>query len=139
MNYEEEYLKKQELLARNILSTKEKMEDLFQEYEDLKDDESIDNKEKKLKSVKNQIIRMQNFLHLLEMEKKYSRVGTRETELEKSRIHDNFANELKKLLDPKYNYCFYGCRYIYLVKSIIESGIISSSVDRVGFEVVYGI
>ena len=139
MNYEEEYLKKKELLTENILRTKERIEKDLQEYEEIKENDSTDNKEKYLEVLKNKIIRLQNYLHLLKMERKYSRPGTRETEIEKSRLYDNFAKDLKELLSSKYHYCFHGCRYIYLVKEIIESGILSSSVDRFGLETSYDV
>ena len=139
MSYEEQYLEKIKILDAQISDKSFKLEKLYEEYKKVASDDSLSDKNKKLEVLKKQILRLEYVMFTLKKEKEYARIGTRETEAEKLRVYDSFDQDLKEVLNSNSTICFHGCRYIYLVKDIIQSGKIQSSIDRLGLQTSYDV
>lgn len=137
--YEQECQRQKEILLNQIEKAKMSYENVKLKYEQIKNDPSISNYERKLeaceKNLKVKIYALSNLIN----QQEFMRVGSDETENEKISVYRNFSKELKEKLSKESTLCFHGCSHIYSVKAILEQGQISSSVDRLGFSTSYDV
>ena len=139
MNYIEEYQKKIINLSSLEEKQKQNLEKAKQRYEEIKNNPNIDKKELRLNIALKGVLRASRVLERTLEERLYLRIGNDEVEKEKNDIYENFTRELRNNnnLDP--DLCFHGCRDIATVLKIIESGELSSSSDRLGYETSYDV
>lgn len=138
MNNETEDVKYQEykkrLLERKQM-TEAKIQQEKEKYANIKES-SIDQKEKRLEVAMTQISRQEHVLDSTLNRIEFSRPQNEEDISYRLRQYNEFPRKIEKLAPDDLPLRFHGCP-IYTAKQIIQSGGLSSSVDRLGFESSY--
>ena len=134
-NYLDEYNQNKSLLLYNKKIRQEKLDKAIQKYEKIKNSD-IDKKEQRLQLAAINVNRRKYALNIIEEELFYLRPASKEDIEYRLRQYKDFAEEARKCIPEDLPLRFHGCP-IYAAKKIIESGEISSSADRQGFETSY--
>lgn len=135
-NYEKEYQKKMEVFENFESNLKSEHTRQKEKIERIQSDDSLSEKEKEKALEKARKALLKNTAGLINVmgQKRFFRVGTDETELEKQEIRMNFCQQLRQILPKDCELCFHGCKEIYRVEEILKSGNISSTVDRFEYQ-----
>lgn len=137
MEETEEYQKIKESMLRRKSLAQEKLQEAIERYKKIKESD-VDKKEVKLRIIKNSIIRAQRIAISLEEQLELIRPEKKEDVEYRKRQGDEFAKKIQRVVPDNLPLRFHGCT-INTAKHILESGEISSSVDRLGYETSYDI
>ncbi len=136
MNIETQKLKNmRQLFNKNIKFYTDKIKDCQQQLSDLPTTKK-DKKETRRLVLQRTLARYIKARHMYEQELFFLRPRQQEDIEYRNRQYNNFADEIRKLTSQNIPLRFHGCP-IYTAKEIIESGEISSSVDRLGIMTSY--
>lgn len=131
----ENYNKNKNMLLYNKKIRQEKLDVAIQKYEEIKNS-NIDKKEQRLQLAATNVNRRKYALNIIEEELSYLRPAISEDIEYRLRQYKEFTEEVRNCIPEDLPLRFHGCP-IYAAKKIIESGEISSSADRQGFETSY--
>ena len=133
----EEYNKQKELLIRNKKFRQDKLEEAIKKYENIKNS-NVDRKEIKLQLAATNIGIRRYALEQINDELQFIRPANIEDIEYRTRQYKEFSEIIEEFLPDDLPLRFHGCP-IYNAKKIIESGEISASSDRVGFNTSYDV
>lgn len=131
----EKFQKRQEILIRNKDRLQENLQKAIDKYEEIAKS-NVDQKEKRLKIAKNAISSRRYALSKVEEQLEFLRPANDKDMEYRLRQYNEFARQMKDLVPDDFPLRFHGCP-IYTAKHILESGELSSSVDRLGVETSY--
>ena len=131
----EEFEKRKSNLIRYKVTLEESLKNAIDKYNSIQSSE-IDKKEARLKVAQNIIFIRKNALAQVEDQLKFLRPSDEKDMEYRLRQYYEFSKRMKDLVPEDLPLRFHGCP-IYTAKHIIESGEISSSVDRLGIETSY--
>lgn len=131
------FIKKKELLFKNKEILEQKLKSAIQQYEKLKNTE-IDKKQQRLEISAKNVARRMNALEQIKDQIFFLRPSTKEDTEYRLRQYDEFSKRMRACIPDNLPLRFHGCP-IYTAKRIIESGELSSSVDRLGIETSYDV
>lgn len=134
-SYLEEFQRKQEILIRNKNRLQENLQKAIDKYEEIEKG-NVDKKEARLGIAKNIISNRRYALSKIEEQLEFLRPANDKDMKYRLRQYDEFAKQIKDLVPDDLPLRFHGCP-IYTAKHILESGELSSSVDRLGVETSY--
>lgn len=134
-NYIEECEKQREGLLRRKGVLQEEIRKAREKYTQIEESD-IDRKEVKLQVAQKKITRLEQNLLGLEEQLEFLRPANEDDIEYRKRQEKEFARKMKDLIPEELPLRFHGCP-IYTAKHIIESGELSSSVDRLGYETSY--
>jgi len=129
------YNKKKELLLKNKKVLEEKLRTEIEKYEKLKNMD-IDKKEKRLELAAKSVARRMFVIEQIKDQISFLRPSLKEDIEYRLRQYNEFSRRMRTCVPDDIPLRFHGCP-IYTAKRIIESGELSSSVDRLGFETSY--
>jgi len=135
--YVEGYNKRKEILLKNKEVFEERLKTAIEKYEKIKNSD-IDKKEVRLLIAANNVTRRVYALQQIKDQLTFLRPANEEDMRYRLRQYDEFHKIMKECIPEDLPLRFHGCK-IYTAKYIIESGEISSSVDRLGIETSYDI
>lgn len=133
----EEYNKQKEILIRNKKFRQDKLEEAIKKYENIKNS-NVDRKEIKLQLAATNIGIRRYALEQINDELQFIRPANIEDIEYRTRQYKEFSEIIEEFLPDDLPLRFHGCP-IYNAKKIIESGEISASSDRVGFNTSYDV
>lgn len=131
----EEFEKRRNNLIRYKITLEENLKKAIDKYNSIESSE-IDKKEARLKIAQKTISSRKNALVQIEDQLEFLRPSDEKDMEYRLRQYDEFSKKMKDLIPENLPLRFHGCP-IYTAKHIIESGEISSSVDRLGVETSY--
>ena len=131
----EEFEKRKNNLIRYKATLEENLKKAIDKYHSIESSE-IDKKEARLKIAQKTISSRKNALAQVEDQLEFLRPSNEKDMEYRLRQYDEFSKKMKDLVPEDLALRFHGCP-IYTAKHIIESGEISSSVDRLGVETSY--
>lgn len=131
----EEFKKRKNNLIRYKATLEENLKKAIDKYHSIESSE-IDKKEARLKIAQKTISSRKNALAQVEDQLEFLRPSNEKDMEYRLRQYDEFSKKMKDLVPEDLALRFHGCP-IYTAKHIIESGEISSSVDRLGVETSY--
>lgn len=131
----EEFEKRKNNLIRYKATLEENLKKAIDKYNSIESSE-IDKKEARLKIAQKTISSRKNALAQIEDQLEFLRPSDEKDMEYRLRQYDEFSKKIKDLVPEDLPLRFHGCP-IYTAKHIIESGEISSSVDRLGVETSY--
>lgn len=130
-----EFEKRKNNLIRYKTTLEENLKKAIDNYNSIESSE-IDKKEARLKIAQKTISSRKNALAQVEGQLAFLRPSNEKDMEYRLRQYDEFPKKIKDLVPEDLPLRFHGCP-IYTAKQIIESGEISSSVDRLGVETSY--
>lgn len=137
MENTEEY----EKIKSNLLRKKSDLEDTLQrlaeKYETMEKSD-VSQKEKRLEIERKSIARKRNALIQIEEQLELLRPANQQDKEYRSRQYYEFPSKIEKVVPDNLPLRFHGCP-ITAAKHILESGELSSSVDRLGYETSYDV
>lgn len=133
--YLEEYQKRQEILIKNKSRLEENLQKAIDKYDAIEQSD-VDRKEARLRIAQNTITSRRYALSQVEDQIEFLRPANDKDMEYRLRQYNEFAKKMKDLVPDDLPLRFHGCP-IYTAKHIIESGELSSSVDRLGVETSY--
>ncbi len=131
----EEFEKRKNNLIRYKATLEENLKKAIDKYHSIESSE-IDKKEARLRIAQKIISIRKNALAQVEDQLEFLRPSNERDMEYRLRQYDEFSKKIKDLVPEDLPLRFHGCP-IYTAKHIIESGEISSSVDRLGVETSY--
>lgn len=131
----EEFEKRKNSLIRYKATLEKNLKKAIDKYNRIKTSE-IDKKEARLKIAQNTISSKKNALAQIEDQLEFLRPSDEKDMEYRLRQYNEFSKKMKDLVPEDLPLRFHGCP-IYTAKHILESGEISSSVDRLGVETSY--
>lgn len=131
----EEYNKRKEVLLKNKALYEERVKEAIKKYENIKNSD-IDRKETRLSLAANNVSRRIYALNIIEEQLAFLRPANEEDISYRLRQYGEFSRIIRDIVPEDLPLRFHGCP-IYTAKQIINTGEISSSVDRIGFETSY--
>lgn len=134
-NYLERYNKRKSILLKNKELYEQNLKKAIEKYENIKNSD-IDKKESRLVVAANNVTRRIQALQQINDQLSYLRPANEEDVTYRLRQYDEFHKVMQKNIPDDLPIRFHGCP-IYTAKYIIESGELSSSVDRLGIETSY--
>lgn len=134
----EDFERKKEILMKNRDSATQRLKEAKEKYEQIKNDNSIDMKEKRLEIALNSLKLKEKALQQIEDKLEFLRPSNQEDIDYRQKQYDEFPELVKNTIPDDLHLCFHGCP-ISAAKHIIEDGEISSSVDRIGIETSYDV
>ncbi len=134
-NYLEEYQKIQDILIRNRARLEGNLQKAIDKYNEIEQSD-IDKKEVRLRIAQNTIARRRYALSQVEDQIEFLRPANDKDMEYRLRQYNEFAKKMKDLVPDDLQLRFHGCP-IYTAKHILESGELSSSVDRLGVATSY--
>lgn len=131
----EDFEKRKNNLIRYKATLEENLKKAIDKYHSIESSE-VDKKETRLKIAQKTISSRKNALAQIEDQLEFLRPSDEKDMQYRLRQYDEFSKKMKDLVPEDLPLRFHGCP-IYTAKHIIESGEISSSVDRLGVETSY--
>lgn len=131
------YNKKRELLLKNKEIFEQKLRIAIEQYEKLKNSD-INKKQQRLEISAKNVARRMNALEQIKDQISFLRPSSKEDMEYRLRQYDEFSRKMRVCIPDYLQLRFHGCP-IYTAKRIIESGELSSSVDRLGIETSYDV
>ena len=131
----EQFEKRKNNLIRHKATLEENLKKAIDKYNSIEASE-IDKKEARLKIAQKTISSRKNALAQIEDQLDFLRPSDEKDMEYRLRQYDEFSKKMKDLVPEDLPLRFHGCP-IYTAKRILESGEISSSVDRLGVETSY--
>ena len=135
INHLEEFQRRQEILIKNKDRLQEHLQRAINKCEEI-EKSNVDKKEARLNIAKSTIVRRRYALSQVEEQLEFLRPADDEDMEYRLRQYNEFAKRIKDLVSDDLPLRFHGCS-IYTAKHILESGELSSSVDRLGIETSY--
>lgn len=133
--YLEEYQKRQEILIKNKARLEVNLQKAIDKYNEIEQSD-IDKKEARLRIAQNTIASRRYALSQVEDQIEFLRPANDKDMEYRLRQYNEFAKKMEDLVPDDLQLRFHGCP-IYTAKHILESGELSSSVDRLGVETSY--
>ena len=131
----EDFEKRKNNLIRYKATLEENLKKAIDKYHSIESSE-VDKKEARLRIAQKTISSRKNALAQVEDQLEFLRPSNERDMEYRLRQYDEFSKKIKDLVPEDLPLRFHGCP-IYTAKHIIESGEISSSVDRLGVETSY--
>lgn len=131
------YNKKKELLLKNKEIFEQRLRTEIEKYEKLKNAE-VDKKEQRLEIAAKKVATRMYALEQIKDQISFLRPSSKEDIEYRLRQYDEFSRKMRTCIPDDLPLRFHGCP-IYTAKHIIESGELSSSVDRLGIETSYDV
>lgn len=131
------YNKKKELLLKNKEIFEQRLRTEIEKYEKLKNAE-VDKKEQRLEIAAKKVATRMYALEQIKDQISFLRPSSKEDMEYRLRQYDEFSKKMRTCIPDDLPLRFHGCP-IYTAKHIIESGELSSSVDRLGIETSYDV
>ena len=133
--YLEEYQRRKEILLKNKARLQENLQKAIDKYKIIEESD-VDRKDARLRIAQNTIASRKYALSQVEDQIEFLRPANDKDMEYRLRQYNEFARRMKDIVPDDLQLRFHGCP-IYTAKHILESGELSSSVDRLGVETSY--
>lgn len=130
-----DFLERKDALISKRQEAVDKLDKAKKQYDDIKES-NINMKEKRLTLASNNISRAENVLNQINGKIQFMRPKNEEDIKYRLEQYDNFSEKVNEGIADDLPLRFHGCP-IYTAKDIIDSGTISSSMDRLGISTSY--